>query len=388
MADDGRSRDRYMAPHRTLRIVRLIAFPIIIAFLCILLLEVFMIVLEPYLSKGFYQYDPDLGFRVRPYIRNTNRFGFNDRDYPLQKDAGTFRVLVVSDSFNWAGGLEGNYAALLEKKFEEYYGGHRVDIINAGYPGTHTAEQLAMLKKYGLQYNPDLVFLGFFAGNDFIDADPDRKRIIVFDTYIDIDKRYEITFLGYPIIPKSRLFHFVKQKYKIYRELVKARRDTQTGDNAPGKERRGTFSEETFLNIERIRFEFCSLEHYRTKAFGDRIDYIFQSISEMKDLLDSKNIQFVVGIYPDEFQVNGDLLDQLFEKFDIKGGDYDTELMQKILREYLDLKGIPSIDFLSEFRTRGREKRLYLLRDTHWNDAGHELAAEIMFRYLLSTVKR
>ena len=377
-----------MAPYRTPRIVRLIAFPIIIAFLCILLLEVLMIVLEPYLSKGFYQYDPDLGFRVRPYMRNTNRFGFNDRDYPLRKDAGTFRILVVSDSFNWAGGLEGNYTALLEKKFEEYYGGHRVDIINAGYPGTHTAEQLAMLKKYGLQYNPDLVFLGFFAGNDFIDADPDRKRIIVYDTYIDIDKRYEITLLGYPIIPKSRLFHFVTQKYKIYRELAKARRDRQTGGNAPGEERRGTFSEETFLNIERIRFEFCSLESYHTKVFSDRIDYIFQSISEMKDLLNSKNIQFVVGIYPDEFQVNGDLLDQLFEKFDIKREDYDTELMQKILREYLALKGVPYIDFLDEFRRNGRETRLYLLRDTHWNDAGHELAAEIMFRYLLSTVER
>ena len=246
-----------MAPYKTPRIVRLIVFPIIITFLCVLLLEVLMIVLEPYLSRGFYQYDPDLGFRVRPYVRGTNRFGFNDRDYPLQKNSETFRVLVVSDSFNWAGGLEGNYTALLEKKFEEYYGGHRVDIINAGYPGTHTAEQLDMLRKYGLQYNPDLVFLGFFAGNDFIDADPDRKRIIVYDTYIDIDKRCELTFLGYPIIPKSRLLHFVKQKYKISKELIKARRDTQTRGNAPVKERSGTFSEETFLNIERIRLEFC-----------------------------------------------------------------------------------------------------------------------------------
>ena len=376
-----------MAPYKTPRIVRLIVFPIIITFLCVLLLEVLMIVLEPYLSRGFYQYDPDLGFRVRPYVRGTNRFGFNDRDYPLQKNSETFRVLVVSDSFNWAGGLEGNYTALLEKKFEEYYGGHRVDIINAGYPGTHTAEQLDMLRKYGLQYNPDLVFLGFFAGNDFIDADPDRKRIIVYDTYIDIDKRYELTFLGYPIIPKSRLFHFVKQKYKIYRELIKARRDTQTRGNAPVKERHGTFSEETFLNIERIRLEFCNLENYHAKAFDERINHIFQSISEMKGLLDSKNIQFVVGIYPDEFQVNKHLLDQLVKKFDIRREDYDIELMQEILKKYLDLKQIPHVDFLDEFRTRGRETQLYLLRDTHWNGAGHELAAEIIFRYLLSSAE-
>jgi len=107
----------------------------------------------------------------------------------------------------------------------------------------------------------------------------------------------------------------------------------------------------------------------------------------MKDLLNSKNIQFVVGIYPDEFQVNKHLLDQLFKKFDIRREDYDIELMQEILKKYLDLKQIPHVDFLDEFRTRGRETQLYLLRDTHWNDAGHELAAEIMFRYLLSSAE-
>ena len=49
-----------------------------------------MIVLEPYLFKGLYEYDPDLGFRVRAYYpidqgTITNKFGFNDDDYPLQK---------------------------------------------------------------------------------------------------------------------------------------------------------------------------------------------------------------------------------------------------------------------------------------------------------------
>ena len=143
------------------------------------LVEILMIVFEPYLFKGLYQYDPDLGFRVRPYINGNNQFGFNDRDYPLETEPGKFRLLVVSDSFNWAGGKDRNYTALLEKKFDNYYGQNQVEVINVGYPGTHTGEQLAMLKKYGLQYNPNLVVLGFFVGNDFRDADPERKRIIV-----------------------------------------------------------------------------------------------------------------------------------------------------------------------------------------------------------------
>ena len=93
-------------------------------------------------------------FRVRAHFPNdegtlTNQFGFNDRDYPLRKPEGTFRILVVGDSFSWAGGLEGNYTALLERMFERRDGAHKIDIVNTGYPGTHTGEQLIMLKKYG-----------------------------------------------------------------------------------------------------------------------------------------------------------------------------------------------------------------------------------------------
>ena len=77
-----------------------------------------MIVLEPYLFKGLYEYDPDLGFRVRAYYpidqgTITNKFGFNDDDYPLQKTPGIYKIWVVGDSFGWAGGREGNYTAIL-----------------------------------------------------------------------------------------------------------------------------------------------------------------------------------------------------------------------------------------------------------------------------------
>jgi len=390
-----------VAQHKARKIAKLILPPVVITFLCFLFLEVLMIVLEPYLFTGFYQYDPDLGFRVRPYTRQTsrfglgrpyahrtNQFGFNDRDYPLEKDPNTFRILVISDSFNWAGGLEGNYTAKLEKKFEEYYGEHRVDVINAGYPGTHTGQQLALLKKYGLQYSPDLVFLGFFVGNDFLAANPQVKRIIVNDTFYTIDRRKDRTLLGYPIIPRSRLIHFVKQKYKTFKELRRARRETTASGESPEGGNGGTFSEDTFLEIEKIRLEFCNVEKHRAHVFDDRIRYIFQSISEMRDLLHSRDIGFVVGIYPDEFQVNSDLLNQVFERFSLEREDYDNELTQRILKEYLDLEHIPSVDFLDEFRRKGREIPLYLLRDTHWNEAGNELAAEIIFRYVLDIVER
>ncbi|NEQ77844.1 MAG: hypothetical protein F6K23_35395 [Okeania sp. SIO2C9] len=365
------------------------------------LVEIVMIVLEPYLFKGLYQYDSDLGFRVRPYINGNNKFGFNDRDYSLQKDQNKIRLLVVSDSFNWAGGKEGNYTALLEKKFENYYGQNQVDVINVGYPGTHTGEQLAMLKKYGLQYNPDLVVLGFFVGNDFRDADPERKRIIVNGIYIDIDKKDELIIFGYPIIGKSRLLMFLQQKYQVYQELQRAKQDyAQLSSSSlvaslnlastpiiEQEKSPGILSEKAFLRVEKSRLKFCNIRDLLEGKRDDNINYIFQSISEMQALLESRNIQFVVAIYPDEYQVNDELLNDIFAEYDdLKRESYNTTCQQEILRKYLEANGIPYIDMLDRFRREQKNRPLYLLREPHWNSAGNLLAADILFDYLVKDI--
>jgi hypothetical protein len=351
----------------------------------VICVELLMIVLEPYLFKGLYEYDPNLGFRARAYYpvdqgTITNKFGFIDRDYPLQKTPGVYRILFVGDSFGWAGGQEGNYTALLERQLDNHYGYHRIDIINAGYPMTHTAEQLVILKKYGLQYHPDLVILGFFVGNDFIDGNPNRKRIVVNDLYIDIDRRREHIILGYPIVFQSRLLLYVKQKYKIFTELRKAASEPR---QQLSQEQPGTFAEATFLDLERAELEFFNINSSRKGRFQKNINYILQSIAEMDALLKSQNIKFIVAIYPDVFQINKTLLKGIVERFRLRIEDYDLDLAQNILKSFLQSKDISYIDFTDRFRSEGQEKDLYILRDSHWNRSGNQLAADILFETLV-----
>jgi len=346
-----------------------------------------MIVLDPYLFKGLFENDPDMGFRARAYFPSgegglTNQFGFNDRDYPLTKQPGVYRILVVGDSFGWAGGPEGNYTALLETMFERRDGSHKIDVINTGYPGTHTGEQLLMLKKYGLQYSPDLVILGFFAGNDFFEADPNRKRLVVNGCHIDIDKRHEHRFLGYPIITRSRALFFLKQKYEIHKRTQKALEEAQepiaTGQPAPFK----NLSEDIFLNIQHAKLEFFNTKT-SAERFGPNINYISQSISEMNDLLKSRNIKFMVAIYPDEMQVSPKHFDTLVSKFALNREDYNLNLAQDVLRTFLEAKQIQYLDLSGRFRTEEQKQELYLWRNTHWNKVGNELAAEMLFQYLI-----
>jgi hypothetical protein len=346
-----------------------------------------LIILDPFFFKGFVQYDPDLGYRVRAYYPGkdgnlTNQFGFNDQDYPLQKTPGVYRVLVVGDSYNWAGGRDGNYTSLLERKLENHYGAHKVDVINVGYPGTHSGEQLEMLKKYGLQYHPDLVILGFFAGNDFFDADPYRKRIVINDLYVDIDKRKERRILGFPILLRSRLLLFLQQKYRIRKETAAQKTASGSAVSSGQPARVGTFTEETFLSIEKARLEFFN-EKTSAGRFQKNIDYALQCVSEMNQLLQSRNTKFMVAIYPGEIQVSQNLFDSVVASFKLNGADYNLNRPEELLKTFLQAKGIEYVDMLEPFRSENRKQEVYLFRDTHWNKAGNELAADILFEYLI-----
>ena len=353
-----------------------------------------MIIFDPYF-KDRYEYDPEMGFRARAYFPNglgrfghgddgtlTNRFGFNDRDYPLEKTPGALRIVVVGDSFGWAGGLDGNYTAVLERMFEARDHGHKVDVINTGYTGTHTGEQLVMLNKFGLQYNPDLVILGFFAGNDFRDADPNRKRIVVDGSLVDIDKRYERRFLGYPIIPQSRLFVFLRQRYWDFTETRQARKEARAwaaATHQPAPER--NLSEAAFLKVQKATLSFFDKQTATTK-YAPNIEYIFDSIAAMNEVLRSRKIEFIVAIYPDTLQVSPNQFDALVTRSQLRKEDYDLNLAQDLLKTFLASKQIPYLDLTDRFRTEAKRQDLYTFRNSHWNDAGNKLAAEILFQYL------
>ena len=350
----------------------------------LVVVEVAMIVLEPYLFTGFYQYDRDIGFRVRPEPGRTNALGFNDRDYPLQREPGVFRILVIGDSFGWAGGMNGNYTALLEQRLNEAGRGRPVEVINASLPMSHTGEQRTLLEKYGLPLEPHLVVLGFFVGNDFLDADPRRKRIVVNDTYLDIKRGREVTLFGYPIVRQSRLLAFLRQKYRIFREgpRLEASEEAQASAGA-----QGTYSEETFLALERDRLEFCNRRSHAEGRYAANIGYVLESLRAMRDGLRARDVPLIVAIFPDEFQVDDGLAGAVFNRFKLDRNDYDLTLMQKVLREFLESEKIPYVDMLERFRQAGRQERLYRLRDSHWNQAGNRLAAAILQESLTPVIE-
>ena len=92
-----------------------------------------------------------------------NRYGFRERDFEIPKPPGTFRVMVLGDSFTYGIGMSTNdrYAGLLEAKLRLALPGRRVEVLTFALPGFSFSAYRAMVGRYLERTDPDAVLVGF-----------------------------------------------------------------------------------------------------------------------------------------------------------------------------------------------------------------------------------
>ena len=141
--------------------------------------------------RGLYRLQPEVGWTLAPGY--AGRFEGGDfaiavaaspdglRDRPFGRKApGTLRILGLGDSFAFGWGVESDEAffKVLERSLNAGDAG-RYEVVNAGIPGFGTYEALRLLHWLGPRYEPDLVVLAFYEGNDYHNnGDAPRPRVI------------------------------------------------------------------------------------------------------------------------------------------------------------------------------------------------------------------
>jgi hypothetical protein len=115
-----------------------------------------------------YDTDPSLVFEYRPNLDvffklvrfRTNSRGMRDREYPLAKPPGTFRVAVLGSSFALPAGveIEDAFHSRLEGRLGRQ-GPTRYEFLNFAVGMYGPGQCLAMLQRRALAYAPDLVVL-------------------------------------------------------------------------------------------------------------------------------------------------------------------------------------------------------------------------------------
>ncbi|MBN2407398.1 MAG: SGNH/GDSL hydrolase family protein [Elusimicrobia bacterium] len=107
----------------------------------------------------------ELGYELVPGSGpQINSLGMMDREHPVEKKDGTYRILVLGDSVTAAYGVRigRRYTGILEETLNGAIPGRKKDyeVWNAGFSGYSLVEYVKYLGQKGVGYEPDMVIAG------------------------------------------------------------------------------------------------------------------------------------------------------------------------------------------------------------------------------------
>jgi len=141
------------------------------------------------------------------------------------------------------------------------------------------------------------------------------------------------------------------------------------------------------LDYESRRMQVANwalVNDYASHEFQIYEDFVFDNLLDMRDLLSEKNISFMVVAYPDSFQVDESLLQVVINHYQIDISTYQLDRPQGILWQFTTNNDIEFYDMLATFQEAAQQgERLYIHNDSHWNEAGNQLAAEYLYDILV-----
>jgi hypothetical protein len=204
----------------------------------------------------------------------------------------------------------------------------------------------------GLAYHPDMVLLSFYIGNDFIDSYKSRKWY----TY-----SYVASFIHYILTLQRKYEGRIIHGKGIY------------CDDCPN------FDQAAYLEIEKERsFLYSSESTNFVPLFNAAVD----SLKKIQDICKKNGIKLVVVIIPDEIQVNSPLQMEVKKQLLVQEGTWNITLPNERLAKQLNDMGVDYLDLYPYFVQKAQAQQLYRPRDTHWNIAGNQFAADIIQNHI------
>lgn len=331
----------------------------------------------PYsLEKNMYfEPDPYTGYRHRPLSEGNypngvpaiaNRQGNRDDVVEIPKPEGVFRILMIGDSFTVGANVEMQdaYPQVLERLLNES-GGPAIEVVNTGTGGWSPFQYAEFLEHYGAQYEPDLVIVGLFVGNDLL-VDrfaPEQTMTAVLGRRVSREAA-ENTGITLQVL--------AYEHSHIFRALMRSKPGDMSFVRAsPGCDDFNDY----YLAVQGPRAQV----HLREPSEADRLlaENSLAEIERMRSKAAELGAGFVVVVIPDENQINPALQAAIISAEEMP--NYDFSQPQSYLNEQFAASDIATVDLLDIFRN---DPRCLYMNDTHWIPAGHRLAAEHIRDYL------
>jgi hypothetical protein len=322
-----------------------------------------------------------------------NSHGFRDRERTYQKPSNTFRILVLGDSQVEAiqVALENSFPALLERALNEHSPSIRFEVLSLGQSGFGTADEYMRYLNFGVEYSPDLVVLAVMTANDiqdnskFLSWEGPRFYFVLDDNgNLVLDTSTLDAYEKSLTLPK-RLFQSLKRHsylasliserlFLLREELHRARFKANFPDIGKAGENRklDQFSE---LNIY-----LSNLSPRWREAF----EITKGVILKFRASAEERGAKFALVTLSNAEQSHPEAAEQLTKQY---GLAFDYEQPDRILAEFARQESITLLQLMPAFRSYHLKTGTYLHGFGlsivgHWNEHGHRLAAEEIFKFL------
>ncbi len=301
-----------------------------------------------------------------------NSHGQHDYEQSFEKAKDVFRILVLGDSF-----VEGLHVGRDELFFsrlcERLNNGRGADQVKYEFialarSGWGTAQQLKALEVSGIRYKPDLVMLCFVPANDFFNS---YRPLMgnVFRPYYVLAEQGQLELqaaqcdtsrdsMVYKLYKKSQLICCLKQSLGMLRFQLK--------------------------HASSVPPQFGIYQVGKSEDWQRAIKTTLACIKKMNDICEDTNTKFFCVSLTTKYLVEQIDIARYHELYPAMAGHkYNFDHPYDLLEDFHKNNSIPYASMLKYFQDDylNTERKSHFEEDGHWNEYGHNLAADFLFEY-------
>jgi len=312
-------------------------------------------------------------FRQRDftYVQRVNNLGLRGEDTTTEKPAGTYRIVMLGDSFTMGKGVKDDetFSVLLQQSLRQRLSqchGKPVEVLNAGVDSYAPVLSFIQLKRDLTVLQPDMVILNLDVSDLTQEAAYRREAVRGEDGEI-------------VAVPQRSGGKSAYEKLRDWtgRNLFFTRLLLFYANRALGHH------EITVRNV----VNEADPEIVAHTLAGDTVDRrqqwqdIFDSITRMKAYAEQHGMRFALSVYPWPHQLSDTEWVPGREVFMSKDARPSDRSLNTI-RELAASNGIELVDLYPVFRASAGVEPLYFRHDMHFTAAGHRVMARGLEDYL------
>ncbi|QEG38973.1 SGNH/GDSL hydrolase family protein [Roseimaritima ulvae] len=323
-----------------------------------------------------------------------NAFGFRDDPWTIEKPAGVTRIAVLGDSF--IAGLEvekpQRFTEVLSQQLnaasrsDAAVGQTVYEVMNFGQPGFGTAQELMVLRHKVWQFQPDMVLLAMFTGNDIrnnsrqLEAEPMLPYFDLTDEGLRLDESYRDQQRGLPVRIVKTLAPYSRLLQLVYRSFHSLTREPPPDDPRD-------LALRTDYGLYAPLAEALIYQEPTDDAWRQAWQTTEALVAEFQRECHDHNAQLRVITLSNDMQVHTDpqLRSRLEQLTPIDDWFYPDQRIAACCQQH----DIPALNLAAELQRYAAEHRLALhgfdntrLGVGHWNADGHRVAAEKVAAWL------